>query len=1438
MAYSKYNKKPTDFNQGETRLYPLEDKQLDSLSVFIEDEREEYFDITGIPEVAGYGKHGFFISTFSNTPENIFEHNSDILYEVKDAEGNIIFSDVANFLPVDGSTLAYFWIREDPLRIYDDIQDGIATLTIVGTLQNVPSEWKHKFNIRYTKNFKIKKSYKNTSDLIFKWKPSVSVAETVNRDTILPAGGKIQGFQRSYLNFRFNNLSVYSGKLDAVEIYYSSAAAGDSEPQLLDKVKLKPNQELNLTGQNESSFWQGNLTEIEGISGSFHSGSQIISNYYGAVEFSSGDSLETLYPEISSSAIGSGSVAIHNHDVELSAPGIQLGYVEKVTDINCPTDEIPLTIKFDVSGTLHTGFYGVDQRTLSPTSQSGDGLRTLYEYQWSNYNPSSSAGPFINQETFPEYDGYYTQEDFILPRDYYLKYRFSSLDLKSGASRTGYINNISIKQTPEKGINPYLYFKKIILPDSIRRKDNLTFTFKFIGENGQEALNYYPYALNSGRKGAQRIPKESRYLTEVSSLSTAAYGNPLQPLFSSSSLSGIKGAPKQLEGDDHIISGTLLWGYVDDSGAGSEDCQVAKGCFESETTEVMAMTYDPELGALKMTQNSGASDIMQDGIEFRQKGEESRIKISGSSVATTNLYIAAKPNISESYEYIQYPDRVLYSVRSGSGNPSNPDQMGVIGMLPHGQNQYYDETIKDKGVADGTGGYDNPVKGLLLGIVTSGYPGGASPGDGFLFISASDALEGASSVGKARVGIGTYEPKSALHVCGSITADEYIISSSVYTSSVIYQSGSTIAGNTYDDVHSFTGSLKVSSSLTVTGSVYVSESLIVGHAREAGSSEGYGGQFTASFTSIPGQLTVGDFFQGQAYLDFQKRTAADVFNGLRFYRHTTGTPEHFGGMLHDNNNDLWLDWDPKRNMFIGFKGDTAGGNMHIGGEAGDIPGAIIISGSGHIKINGADDPDDINGAMSSSYFAHQLQISGGVSASGYMQYGEGHIVDGNPARYSILGGHQNTISGSDTGNEDEDCMIVGGITNIMSGSTRTYIIGADSAFIEGGNRCMIVGGNQNKMSGSAQRYQAMYGGSQNLIYGANDNCQYSAIVGGVLNEIKGAGNAFIAGGRQNFISSSGDGNADSAGIAILGGYKNKIINPLGYDELFGANIIAGGLENEISASPAVGGSGVYASAIIAGYQNKIYTAEGITDQNRNDANIIVGGYQNKISDSLYSSIHGGAGNIINNANTSSIIGGISSSINENHHNTHIIGSNLTTVDQNTTYTENIIAKGNISSSGNLYLENSASIHFRHFETGSTAYNHSYDASGDAEGDIVKFGTVNTGTMAAGKMYYLNTSGQWVLTDASDNTAGADELLAVALGDDPVEDGMLLRGIVRMAAAPGDATGTAIYMSETAGAVTITKPSSSTNIVRICGYVLSNDQKLIYFNPSTTWIKIV
>ena len=62
----------------------------------------------------------------------------------------------------------------------------------------------------------------------------------------------------------------------------------------------------------------------------------------------------------------------------------------------------------------------------------------------------------------------------------------------------------------------------------------------------------------------------------------------------------------------------------------------------------------------------------------------------------------------------------------------------------------------------------------------------------------------------------------------SVTANQYIVSSSVYYVTQSYSSGSTIFGNTSDDIHQFTGSVSISGSVTITGSLNIANGASLG----------------------------------------------------------------------------------------------------------------------------------------------------------------------------------------------------------------------------------------------------------------------------------------------------------------------------------------------------------------------------------------------------------------------------------------------------------------------------------------------------------------------------------------------------------------------------------------------------------------------------------
>ena len=124
------------------------------------------------------------------------------------------------------------------------------------------------------------------------------------------------------------------------------------------------------------------------------------------------------------------------------------------------------------------------------------------------------------------------------------------------------------------------------------------------------------------------------------------------------------------------------------------------------------------------------------------------------------------------------------------------------------------------------------------------------------------------------------------------------------------------------------------------------------------------------------------------------------------------------------------------------------------------------------------------------------------------------------------------------------------------------------------------------------------------------------------------------------------------------------------------------------------------------------------------------------------------------------------------------------------------------------------------------------------GDVFKFGTgPSGGSTTAGKLYYLDTDGQWELADA-DALATSGVLLAIAIGTNPSQDGMLFSGLFDMHSNFSGTfnEGVPVYVSTTAGEVTVTAPSGTGDIVRIVGFCTTT-ANVIYFNPSNNTLEL-
>ena len=112
----------------------------------------------------------------------------------------------------------------------------------------------------------------------------------------------------------------------------------------------------------------------------------------------------------------------------------------------------------------------------------------------------------------------------------------------------------------------------------------------------------------------------------------------------------------------------------------------------------------------------------------------------------------------------------------------------------------------------------------------------------------------------------------------------------------------------------------------------------------------------------------------------------------------------------------------------------------------------------------------------------------------------------------------------------------------------------------------------------------------------------------------------------------------------------------------------------------------------------------------------------------------------------------------------------------------------------------------------------------------------TVTTTAGKIYYFSGSGSWTIANA-DAVADSTGMLAVALGSNPVVDGMLLRGFVTLYDINGtEDHGAKLYLHTTDGEASVTAPGSG-NVVRVIGYNLHDSNDSVYFNPDNTWVEV-
>jgi len=176
-----------------------ENKGLRDIDVFLEGDGNNpmFFYVRGVDKVFTYGKHYFTLAFKSNTDKNTqmysLRHGTDILFEVHDAAGTLILSQITTINYENGVAIGYISIEEDPGHTYKSIVDGTGALTIVGELDGVPDNWKDVYNYRCIFPFQIIKNY-----------------QYANSPVMLSSSHKLQTLNGKF-SFAISNISIKGG---------------------------------------------------------------------------------------------------------------------------------------------------------------------------------------------------------------------------------------------------------------------------------------------------------------------------------------------------------------------------------------------------------------------------------------------------------------------------------------------------------------------------------------------------------------------------------------------------------------------------------------------------------------------------------------------------------------------------------------------------------------------------------------------------------------------------------------------------------------------------------------------------------------------------------------------------------------------------------------------------------------------------------------------------------------------------------------------------------------------------------------------------------------------------------------------------------------------------------------------------------------------------
>ena len=150
---------------------------LDEIDIFLEGDSSNpmFFNIDKLPSQLSFGKHYFNISLLIPPENQDFQlrDNSRILFEFKSKNNVVLKSDIVDINQRNGVVTCFVEVLRDPLRSFEEIEDGEGTLTVVSYLTNkphvnnfLPEKWRDAINYRCTFPIEIRKNLINADSPI------------------------------------------------------------------------------------------------------------------------------------------------------------------------------------------------------------------------------------------------------------------------------------------------------------------------------------------------------------------------------------------------------------------------------------------------------------------------------------------------------------------------------------------------------------------------------------------------------------------------------------------------------------------------------------------------------------------------------------------------------------------------------------------------------------------------------------------------------------------------------------------------------------------------------------------------------------------------------------------------------------------------------------------------------------------------------------------------------------------------------------------------------------------------------------------------------------------------------------------------------------------------------------------------------------------------